>query len=83
VTPVVVAVAILLLHVLLRLPHIGHLLTWDEAMNLLSVRALVAGGHDFYSLWFWRHPPTYAMLMSLLRPLADGFAEGCCSAWPA
>jgi 4-amino-4-deoxy-L-arabinose transferase-like glycosyltransferase len=68
------AVTIILLHVALRLPHLGHLLTWDEAMNLLSVRALVAGGHDFYSFWFWRHPPAYSVLMAALQPLADGFA---------
>ncbi len=52
----------------------AHLLTWDEAMNLCTVRALASGGGDFSSFWLWRHPPLFCMLMLLVRPLAPGFA---------
>lgn len=61
--------------VTLRARWIGHLLTWDEAMNLLTVRSLTAGGSDFYSLWFWRHPPLFHLFTTLLDPLRPGFAE--------
>ena len=63
------------LFVLLRSRWIGHLLSWDEAMNLLTVRALVGGGTDSYSLWFWRHPPLFHVFSMLLEPLRAGFAE--------
>lgn len=65
----------LILFLILRTRWIGHLLVWDEAMNLCTVRALAAGGHDFSSNWFWRHPPLFCVLMLLLRPLQHGFAE--------
>ena len=57
----------------LRLPWIGHLLTWDEAMNICSVRAFAAHGHDFYSSWFWRRPPLYSLLLMMLFPQREGF----------
>lgn len=65
----------LIIFLTLRTRWIGHLLVWDEAMNLCTVRALAAGGHDFSSNWFWRHPPLFCVLMLLLRPLQHGFAE--------
>ena len=64
-----------LLYIAVRLPWIGHLITWDEAMNLLTVRSLVTHGQDYYSSWFWRHPPLAPVLMMLAKPLQAGFAE--------
>ncbi|MBN1268551.1 MAG: glycosyltransferase family 39 protein [Kiritimatiellae bacterium] len=63
----------LVLFVALRLPWLGHLLTWDEAITLCSQRAFASGGTDFYAGWFWRHPPLFSTLLMLLKPLAAGF----------
>jgi len=70
-----VLIVSLLLLVLLRWRWIGHLLVWDEAMNLCAVRAFLAEGTDHFSNWFWRHPPLFCGLMLLLQPLKQGFAE--------
>lgn len=59
----------------LRVRWVGHLLVWDEAMTLCTVRSFVSGGHDYFSHWFWRHPPLFTVLMTLLHPLETGFAE--------
>lgn len=59
----------------LRLRWVGHLLSWDEAMNLCTVRSLAAQAGDVFSNWFWRHPPLYSLLTLLLSPLQRGFAE--------
>lgn len=64
-----------LLFLLFRLRWIGHLLVWDEAMDLCSVRSLASCGDDFFSGWFWRHPPVFNVLLLALRPLQAGFAE--------
>jgi hypothetical protein len=61
--------------VALRARWIGHLLFWDEAMHLLTTRALYGGGTDGYSPWFWRHPPLLGILSLLLEPLRAGYAE--------
>lgn len=66
--------AVLALFVVLRLSWLDHLLTWDEAMTLCSVRAFAARAYDYYSQWFWRRPPLFGTLLLLLRPLADGLA---------
>jgi 4-amino-4-deoxy-L-arabinose transferase-like glycosyltransferase len=63
------------LFLVLRLRWVGHLLTWDEAYNLCTVRTFVSGGEDFASDWFWRHPPLFCLLMMLVSPLSPGFAE--------
>jgi len=65
----------LVLFVLVRIPAIGHLLVWDEAMNLCSVRAIAGGAPDTFTKWFWHHPPLFCMLTLPLKPLATGFAE--------
>jgi len=67
--------ASLLIFIVLRARWIGHLLTWDEAMNLCAVRALATLSHDHFSNWFWRHPPLFSILTLLLLPLKYGFAE--------
>lgn len=68
----VVMVLALILFIALRLNWIGHLLTWDEAATLLSVRSFAARGVDYYAGWFWRRPPFYNLLLTLLFPLSPG-----------
>jgi 4-amino-4-deoxy-L-arabinose transferase-like glycosyltransferase len=58
-----------------RVRWIGHLLTWDEAMNLCSIRSFVSPGTDVFSFWFWRHPPLLFFFALPLAPLKLGFAE--------
>lgn len=58
-----------------RLRWIGHLLMFDEAADLCSVRSFYARAHDAYSYWFWGHPPLFSLFMLLLDPLRAGFAE--------
>jgi len=67
--------ACLALFAALRLRWIGHLLVWDEAMTLCTVRAFKAGAHDAFADWFWRHPPIHSLLLLLLAPFRAGFAE--------
>ena len=64
-----------LLFVAFRIPWIGHLLTFDEASNLCGVRAFAGGGLDYWSKWFWHHPPMFSALLLMARPLDAGFAE--------
>jgi len=59
----------------LRQYGIGHLLVWDEAMQLLTVRSFLAGNEDYFSGWFWRHPPLFSLLMTLTGPETSDFAE--------
>lgn len=66
-------IAAVCLFPLLRFLQTGHLLTWDEAMNICSVRALASLGSDDFSNWFWRHPPLYSLLTMLLLPLREAF----------
>lgn len=56
----------------LRAAWLGHLLTWDEAATLCSVRSFAAQGTDYYAGWFWRRPPFYNLLLVLLHPLSVG-----------
>lgn len=60
---------------LLRGRWIGHLLMWDEAMEIGAVRSWASGGADFTTSWLWRHPALYCLLMRLCSPLTLGFAE--------
>ena len=69
--------AILAVFVALRARGIGHLLIWDEAMDLCSVRAFITRSHDAFSNVFWAHPPLFPLLMGMLAPLRAGFAERC------
>lgn len=65
----------IILHLALRLRWVNHLLVWDEAMNVCTVRAFYSGGGDFSANWFWRHPPLFPTLMLLLAPLKTGFVQ--------
>lgn len=51
----------------------GHILMWDEAMELGSVRSRAAGQVDMTTNWIWRHPPLYTCFMRLCAPLQPGF----------
>ena len=64
-----------LLFIALRARWIGHLLVWDEAITLCTIRSFASGGTDTFSDWFWRHPPLHTMLLLLLAPFRFGFAE--------
>ena len=72
---ILAAAASLVIFVVLRARWLGHILTWDEAMNLCAVRALATRSQDHFSNWFWRHPPLFSVLTLTLRPLVSGFAE--------
>ena len=67
--------ACVVLFAALRIPWIGHLLTFDEASNLCGVRSFVGGGLDYWTRWFWHHPPMFGALLLLAKPLEAGFAE--------
>lgn len=72
---IVMGIAILVVFVGLRVRWVGHLLSWDEAMNLCSVRSHAGGVDDFFSSWIHRYPPLYRLVLSQLFPSAAGFAE--------
>lgn len=61
------------LFLFLRLRSVGHLLVFDEAMTICTVRSFAAGAQDQFATWFWRHPPLFHFLMALLSPAGDGF----------
>jgi 4-amino-4-deoxy-L-arabinose transferase-like glycosyltransferase len=61
-----------LLNFLLKLPFIGHFLTWDEAWILCSLKEFVKG-NQIFSLQLWKHPPLYMGLGLLLSPAEPGF----------
>lgn len=67
-------VPVLLAFVLLRVRWVGHVLVWDEALNVCSFRALASQSTDPYSNWFWCHPPLFYLFTLLLSPTAPGFA---------
>jgi 4-amino-4-deoxy-L-arabinose transferase-like glycosyltransferase len=70
----ILLLAALALFLGLRARWADHLLMWDEAMNLCAARAFAAKGHDWFSDWFWRHPPALNALLLLAEPLRAGFA---------
>lgn len=67
-------IAAIILFPLLRFLQTDHLLTWDEAMNICSIKAFASLGSDDFSNWFWRHPPAYCLPALLLNPVQEGFA---------
>ena len=58
----------------LRLKTLGHLLMWDEAWNILALRAFLsnAKADPFYWGYFF-HPPLYMTFAQLLAPFQAGF----------
>jgi hypothetical protein len=61
---------------LLRAGTIGHLLMWDEAWNILSLRAFLSNATADPFYWYFRfHPPLYMLFASLLSPFQGFFAE--------
>ncbi len=62
-----------LLFIFLRIRWTGHILLWDEAMNLCSVQAFKTGIHNDFSYWMWHHPPTFNFFTLLLHPLQPDF----------
>jgi hypothetical protein len=61
------------LFVAVRARWLGHLVTWDEAMNVCTTRSLASGSEDYYSRYLFRHPPMLNVLWLLLGPLQQGF----------
>jgi len=66
-------VVLSVLFILIRLRFIGHLLMWDEAWNILSLRAFIlnAAADPFYWFYYY-HPPLYMALGGLLAPFEQG-----------
>ncbi|MCX5678346.1 MAG: hypothetical protein NTY76_04485 [Candidatus Omnitrophica bacterium] len=58
----------------LRLKTLGHLLMWDEAWNILSLRAFLsnAKADPFYWGYFF-HPPFYMTFARFFAPFQAGF----------
>jgi|GEM_PF-2368648 len=73
-TAVILSLCILV-YTILRIRWLGHLLVWDEAMSLCTMRSLLSHGTDDFSNWFWRHPPLFSLMTALLQPFKAGFAE--------
>jgi 4-amino-4-deoxy-L-arabinose transferase-like glycosyltransferase len=60
---------------LIRLKTLGHLLMWDEAWNILSLRAFIAEAVRDPFYWYYRfHPPLYMFFAKFLNPFGDNFA---------
>jgi 4-amino-4-deoxy-L-arabinose transferase-like glycosyltransferase len=57
---------VIVCYVLLRLPYIGHLLSFDEAWTALSVRSLATDMDSPFRTNFFRHPPVYMLLGEIL-----------------
>ncbi|MBU0895333.1 MAG: hypothetical protein KJ584_01920, partial [Candidatus Omnitrophica bacterium] len=59
--------------ILLRLKTLNHLLMWDEAWNILSLRAFLssAKADPFYWGYFF-HPPIYMTFAKFLAPFQAG-----------
>jgi 4-amino-4-deoxy-L-arabinose transferase-like glycosyltransferase len=76
---VVALVLILVLALLLRLRQAGHILSFDEAWNAVTVLAGAAGKtRDIFFFNFYRHPPIYlsaAILYRKLFPSSTGFMQ--------
>lgn len=57
----------------LRIDELGHLLMWDEAWNILSLKAYLANDTSSPFYWFFRfHPPAYMFFGKMLMPLERG-----------
>jgi len=78
--PSLLLAASLLLFILLRLRHFGHLLLWDEAQFVLYARSFVEGARDpqwfYWSRFFHLHPPAYLYVCSAFYRLRGGDSPG-------
>ncbi|MFC1818364.1 ArnT family glycosyltransferase [Thermodesulfobacteriota bacterium] len=70
--PVLWLAGIFLLNLSLRLPTVGHFLTWDEAWVLCALKDFFSANQPF-SIQFGKHPPIYLSLGLLLLPTKPGF----------
>jgi len=62
-----------LIFIYLRAKTLNHLLMWDEAWNILSLRALVSNAkYDPFYWGYFFHPPFYMTFAMLLEPLKAG-----------
>ena len=59
--------------IFLRIKTLNHILMWDEAWHILSLRAFSAGAiqDPFYRYYFF-HPPFYTSIAQLLAPFRAG-----------
>ncbi|MBN1353462.1 MAG: glycosyltransferase family 39 protein [Candidatus Omnitrophica bacterium] len=66
-------ITVSLIFLYLRAKTMNHLLMWDEAWNILSLRAFLAGAarDPFYWGYFY-HPPLYMFFAKFLHPFASG-----------
>lgn len=66
-------ILISLVFLYLRLKTLNHLLMWDEARNIISLRAFLSNNwkDPFYWNYFF-HPPLYMVFASLLAPFKAG-----------
>lgn len=66
-------VLISLIFIVLRLKTLNHLLMWDEARNIISLRAFLSNNaaDPFYWNYFF-HPPLYMTFASALSPFKAG-----------
>ncbi|MDD5436159.1 MAG: hypothetical protein PHX20_01290 [Candidatus Omnitrophica bacterium] len=64
-----------LIFVCLRLKALNHLLMWDEARNIISLRAFLSNtkSDPFYWNYFF-HPPLYMVFAGMLAPFKAGLA---------
>ena len=59
----------------LRVRGIGHLLNWDEAVDLLTSLWVAGGAKTCFVGKFWVHPPAHILAISCLAPFEPGLAE--------
>ncbi len=58
-----------------RLKNLYHPLMWDEAWNIMSLRAVLAGTEQDPFYWYYYfHPPLYTLFARILFPFARNFA---------
>lgn len=67
-------ILISVIFIILRIKTLGHLLMWDEAWNILTLRAFLssAKADPFYWGYFF-HPPFYMTFAQFLAPFQSGF----------
>ncbi len=64
---------VIFLYVAWRLPWFGHLLSWDEAMNLLTTQTPPSGQTHPFASWRLRYPPFHDGVLRMLEPDRGGY----------